>query len=146
MLAGFIQIIFGGLGLGVLSRLIPYSVQTGFVNAMSMVIFFAQFTSFKVKPILEAPLFARKMIEVGYSTTAFDNDTPWESKSVIVVLVFEAIIAYMICYFLPKLTSKASNVSVAILSVAVIEWIIVRQVGYLSPLKGDYVNITKSIL
>ncbi|WP_226573874.1 SulP family inorganic anion transporter [Mangrovibacter yixingensis] len=42
ILAGVIQIVFGALGLARMMRYIPRSVMTGFVNALGILIFFAQ--------------------------------------------------------------------------------------------------------
>lgn len=144
-LAGTMQFVFGSLSLGMICRLIPHSVMAGFINAMAMVTFFAQFQSFKIEPAVIDSESARNLMDVGYSTAAFDDETPWASKSVIVVMFFEASIALLICYLLPKWTSKASSLSVAILTVAVFEWIIVRQIGFASPIISDYENITDSI-
>ncbi len=42
VMAGMIQILFGALGMARLMRFIPQSVMTGFVNALGILIFFAQ--------------------------------------------------------------------------------------------------------
>ncbi|WP_110931329.1 SulP family inorganic anion transporter [Paenibacillus bouchesdurhonensis] len=46
ILAGMIQIIFGMLRLGKLISFLPHSVMVGFVNALAILIFMAQFTYF----------------------------------------------------------------------------------------------------
>lgn len=43
VLAGLIQILFGVTGMARLMRFIPTAVMTGFVNALGILIFFAQF-------------------------------------------------------------------------------------------------------
>lgn len=47
MLCGLIQIVVGSLRLGMLIRIVPHSVMLGFVNGLAIVIFMAQFGSFK---------------------------------------------------------------------------------------------------
>lgn len=46
LMAGVIQILFGVLGMARLMRFIPQSVMTGFVNALGILIFFAQVPHF----------------------------------------------------------------------------------------------------
>lgn len=46
VMAGLIQILFGALGMARLMRFIPQSVMTGFVNALGILIFFAQVPHF----------------------------------------------------------------------------------------------------
>lgn len=47
MLCGLIQIMVGGLRLGMRIRIVPHPVMLGFVNGLAIVIFMAQFGSFK---------------------------------------------------------------------------------------------------
>ena len=58
MLAGLIQIAFGVLGLARLTRFIPRSVMIGFVNALGLLIFFAQVPHLLNVPWVVYPLFA----------------------------------------------------------------------------------------
>lgn len=51
LLAGVIQILFGVLGMARLMRFIHGAVMTGFVNALGILIFFAQVPHFWVKPV-----------------------------------------------------------------------------------------------
>ena len=48
VLCGLMQVLVGVLRLGKLIRLVPHSVMLGFVNGLAIVIFMAQFGSFKV--------------------------------------------------------------------------------------------------
>jgi len=57
VLAGFIQIAFGLLGLSRLTRFIPRSVMIGFVNSLGLLIFFAQVPHILHVPWLVYPLF-----------------------------------------------------------------------------------------
>ena len=58
VLAGLIQIVFGVLGLARLTRFIPRSVMIGFVNALGLLIFFAQVPHLLNVPWVVYPLFA----------------------------------------------------------------------------------------
>lgn len=58
LLAGIVQIAFGALGLARLARFIPRSVMLGFVNALGILIFFAQVPHLIDVPWLVYPLFA----------------------------------------------------------------------------------------
>jgi SulP family sulfate permease len=58
ILAGLIQIAFGMLGLARLTRFIPRSVMIGFVNALGLLIFFAQVPHILNVPWIVYPLFA----------------------------------------------------------------------------------------
>jgi sulfate permease, SulP family len=58
ILAGLIQIVFGMLGLARLTRFIPRSVMIGFVNALGLLIFFAQVPHILNVPWVVYPLFA----------------------------------------------------------------------------------------
>lgn len=58
LLAGLVQIAFGAFGLARLTRFIPRSVMIGFVNALGILIFFAQVPHIVNVPWLVYPLFA----------------------------------------------------------------------------------------
>ncbi|MBF4178306.1 SulP family inorganic anion transporter [Lelliottia nimipressuralis] len=64
ILAGFIQILFGVLGMARLMRFIPQSVMTGFVNALGILIFFAQVPHFWTKSPLIVGLFVLTLLIV----------------------------------------------------------------------------------
>lgn len=64
VLAGVIQIAFGALGMARLMRFIPQAVMTGFVNALGMLIFFAQVPHFWSHNPLILALFATTMLIV----------------------------------------------------------------------------------
>ena len=64
LLAGVIQILFGVLGMARLMRFIPQSVMTGFVNALGILIFFAQVPHFWSKEPLIIGLFALTLLIV----------------------------------------------------------------------------------
>lgn len=63
-LAGIIQILFGVLGMARLMRFIPQAVMTGFVNALGILIFFAQVPHFWQKSPLIWGLFVLTLLIV----------------------------------------------------------------------------------
>ncbi len=64
LLAGLIQILFGALGMARLMRFIPQSVMTGFVNALGILIFFAQVPHFWSRSPLIVGLFVLTLLIV----------------------------------------------------------------------------------
>ncbi|USR61355.1 SulP family inorganic anion transporter [Lelliottia amnigena] len=64
ILAGIIQILFGVLGMARLMRFIPQPVMTGFVNALGVLIFFAQVPHFWTKSPLIVGLFVLTLLIV----------------------------------------------------------------------------------
>ncbi|MBT0604797.1 SulP family inorganic anion transporter, partial [Klebsiella quasipneumoniae] len=59
-----IQILFGALGMARLMRFIPQSVMTGFVNALGILIFFAQVPHFWSRSPLIVGLFVLTLLIV----------------------------------------------------------------------------------
>lgn len=64
LLAGMIQILFGLSGMARLMRFIPHAVMTGFVNALGILIFFAQIPHFWSKDPLILALFILTLLMV----------------------------------------------------------------------------------
>ncbi len=64
LLAGMIQILFGLSGMARLMRFIPHAVMTGFVNALGILIFFAQIPHFWSKDPLILALFILTLLIV----------------------------------------------------------------------------------
>ncbi len=64
LLAGLIQILFGLSGMARLMRFIPHSVMTGFVNALGILIFFAQVPHFWSREPLILGLFGLTLLIV----------------------------------------------------------------------------------
>lgn len=64
LLAGLIQIVFGLTGMARLMRFIPHSVMTGFVNALGILIFFAQVPHFSSREPLILGLFGLTLLIV----------------------------------------------------------------------------------
>ncbi|EMM6760311.1 SulP family inorganic anion transporter [Pluralibacter gergoviae] len=67
VLAGIIQIAFGALGMARLMRFIPQAVMTGFVNALGILIFFAQVPHFWSRSPLILGLFAATLLIVLFA-------------------------------------------------------------------------------
>ena len=88
ILMGIIQVLFGLFKLGKFARIIPHPVMLGFVNGLAIVIFKAQFSSFK-----------------GV-----------EGINLVVMLVLIAL-TMAIIHFLPKLTKAVPSSLVAIIAV-----------------------------
>lgn len=89
ILAGILQILAGVLRLGKFIRLVPHSVMFGFVNGLAIVIFMAQFDSFK---ITEKDVFGNDRIETistdklynindNYATNSSTNDLVFNVKN-----------------------------------------------------------------
>lgn len=64
LMAGIIQILFGVFGMARLMRFIPQSVMTGFVNALGLLIFFAQVPHFWSRSPLIVGLFVLTLLIV----------------------------------------------------------------------------------
>ncbi|WP_313112186.1 SulP family inorganic anion transporter [Pseudescherichia sp.] len=64
LLAGVIQIVFGLTGMARLMRFIPHTVMTGFVNALGILIFFAQVPHFWTRDPLILGLFVLTLLIV----------------------------------------------------------------------------------
>lgn len=64
LLAGVIQIVFGLTGMARLMRFIPHTVMTGFVNALGILIFFAQVPHFWTRDPLILGLFILTLLIV----------------------------------------------------------------------------------
>jgi Sulfate permease and related transporters (MFS superfamily) len=64
MMAGVIQILFGALGMARLMRFVPQPVMTGFVNALGILIFFAQVPHFWSRSPLILGLFVLTLLIV----------------------------------------------------------------------------------
>ncbi|MGL4725449.1 MAG: SulP family inorganic anion transporter [Scandinavium sp.] len=67
VMAGIIQILFGVMGMARLMRFIPQAVMTGFVNALGILIFFAQVPHFWSKNPLVLALFAATLVIVLFA-------------------------------------------------------------------------------
>lgn len=89
VLAGLIQILFGVAGMARLMRFIPTAVMTGFVNALGILIFFAQVPHFWTKSPLIWGLFILTLLIVLW-VPRFIKSIPAPLIAIILLTVFTA--------------------------------------------------------
>lgn len=99
IMAGIIQIIAGLLRLGKFIRLVPHSVMFGFVNGLAIVIFLAQFESFKI---------------------GMGDDAVWMKGTQLWMMIGLTLLTMLIIWGLPKLTKAVPSSLVAIIVVTAI--------------------------
>jgi SulP family sulfate permease len=128
MLAGLIQILFGCLRLGLLVRMIPHPVMVGFCNGLGIVIGVAQFNIFKVRPELQEE--RRNLLELGGFAAPFTNGWDWVEPTMAGWMVFHIIIALLTYAYFPKLTKAIPASLAAIIMTTIVEWALVRPIGY----------------
>ena len=87
ILAGLIQILFGVLGMARLMRFIPQSVMTGFVNALGILIFFAQVPHFWTKSPLIVGLFVLTLLIVLWAPRVIKS-VPSPLIAIVVLTLF----------------------------------------------------------
>ncbi|EIX7371942.1 SulP family inorganic anion transporter [Citrobacter freundii] len=90
VLAGMIQILFGVLGMARLMRFIPTAVMTGFVNALGILIFFAQVPHFWGKSPLIWGLFVLTLLIVLW-VPRFIKAIPAPLIAIVLLTVFTVI-------------------------------------------------------
>ena len=95
ILAGLIQIIIGLLKLGKFIRLVPHPAMFGFVNGLAIVIFMAQFESFKI-------------------------DGEWISGNTLLLMLGLITLTMIIIWGLPKISKAIPSSLVAIIVVSAI--------------------------
>ncbi len=100
VMAGIIQIIVGLLRLGKFIRLVPQSVMYGFVNGLAIVIFMAQFDSFK--------------------TRGSDGMMHWMQGTQLLTMIGLVLLTMLIIWGLPKVTKAIPSSLAAILVVSLI--------------------------
>ncbi len=146
MFGGFLQILFGLMGLGALMRFVPYTVVQGFSNAMALIILAAQFRYGKVAPdqsFRNEFSYNRELVEVGHSWShIIDSERGWNTGASLIILGIHATIAFFICLILPKLTRVIPSSFVAIFVCTFVEHVLVRLPSpYESALIADYVIV-----
>lgn len=99
VMAGILQIIAGVLRLGKFIRLVPHSVMFGFVNGLAIVIFLAQFESFKI---------------------GMGDDAVWMQGTQLWMMIGLTLLTMLIIWGLPKLTKAVPSSLVAIIIVTAI--------------------------
>ncbi|EAO2686589.1 SulP family inorganic anion transporter [Salmonella enterica] len=89
VMAGVIQILFGVLGMARLMRFIPTAVMTGFVNALGILIFFAQVPHFWSKSPLIWGLFVLTLLIVLWAPRVIKG-VPAPLIAIVLLTVFTA--------------------------------------------------------
>ncbi|MGM0509207.1 MAG: SulP family inorganic anion transporter [Fusobacteriota bacterium] len=105
ILMGIIQVLLGVFKLGKYTRIIPYSVMLGFLNGLSIVMFLAQWSQFKVR-------------SNGVETWLPHLD-------LFIMLSFVGVTMLIIHYF-PKLTKAVPSSLVAIITLTIISVILTK--------------------
>ena len=145
MFAGFLQVIFGMMGLGAFMRFVPFPVVQGFSNAMAMYIIAAQFRFGKVAPdqTFLAEFSARRLVEPGHSWAHLtDENTAWHTGSSLIILGCHAFVAFVICLFLPRITRVVPSAFVALVVCTFTEHLFIRQpTDFRSATIEDYVIV-----
>ena len=119
VLMGILQLIFGGLKLGKLIRLVPHPVIFGFVNGLAIVIFMAQFSQFK--------------------TTSASGALVWISGEPLITMIALIVLTMSIIHFLPKLTKAvpATLTSIVVVSLLAIFFNLnTKSVGDIASISG----------
>lgn len=100
IMAGLIQILAGVFRLGKFIRLVPHSVMFGFVNGLAIVIFLAQFDSFKVKDV--------------------NGVLQWMQGGQLIEMIGLTLLTMLIIWLLPKVTKAIPSSLAAIIVVSAI--------------------------
>jgi len=151
MFAGFLQLLFGLLGLGALIRFVPHTVVQGFANAMALIILAAQFRYGKVTPdqsFLSEYSYTRNLVDMGQSWNhIIDGERGWNNDSSLVVMAIHVAVAFLICLILPRFTRIVPSSFVAIVVCTFAEHVLVRiPSGYESSTIQDYVLVNTPTL
>lgn len=139
MLAGIIQMIFGFLKLGVVVRMIPHPVMVGFCNGLGIVIGVAQFNIFKIRPVAEDD--GRRMMEIGGAFAPFTNGWEWVDATMGGWMTFHIVIALLTYAYFPKLTKAIPASLAAIIMTTILEWALVRPIGYQTNTVKDLASV-----
>ena len=111
ILMGIIQILVGYFKLAKFIRLVPQPVVYGFLNGLAIIIFLSQFNQFK--------------------TAA----GAWLSGTLLIIMLILVGISAAIMYFLPRFTNKVPSGLVAIVVVAVINFVFISTQNHFSRLR-----------
>jgi len=138
MLAGILQMAFGALGGGALVRMIPHPVMVGFVNGLGLVIGLAQFNSFKaltkddedtaIRHLTVDAVFGRRLS--GGAFAPFTNGEAWVDGTTGAWMAVHVIVAIAVTLGLPRLTKAFPSALAGILSPTIVEWALVRPLGF----------------
>lgn len=107
VLMGIIQILLGVFKLGKYTRIIPHSVMLGFLNGLSIVIFLAQWSQFKID---------KTVVVDGVETI----QKVWLPSLDLGIMIFFVILTMFIIHFFPKVSKKLPSSLVAIILMTII--------------------------
>jgi MFS superfamily sulfate permease-like transporter len=168
ILCGFCQVLFGALRLGKYLRLLPTGITIGMVNGLCVLLMALQLRYFKLYPTAQASYAETNStsaaeVEDNYfeptryleSITFSDNiaedtlnqpwayflgyDLPWDtSKSQVIIVSVEAIVAMLICHFFPKFIAIVPSSLLAILLLTGVNSIIPADSVWVAPTVSDY--------
>ena len=146
MFAGFLQVAFGVLGLGALMRFVPHSVIQGFCNAISVYTVLAQFRFCKISP--EEGGNVRRLVEFGHSWNHIaDYGSAWIDGSALLIFGVHALVAFLICIGLPKITRAVPSSFIALLFCLIMnQFFEMLPSKYASPTVSDFTTIKLSTM
>lgn len=107
VLMGIIQILLGVFKLGKYTRIIPHSVMLGFLNGLSIVIFLAQWSQFKID---------KTVVVDGVETI----QKVWLPSLDLGIMIFFVILTMFIIHYFPKVSKKLPSSLVAIILMTII--------------------------
>lgn len=113
VLMGIIQILIGVLRLGKYARIIPYPVMLGFLNGLSILIFFSQWDLFKTNQITTV-----NGSEVVQSS--------WLPGPQIAIMLGFVLFTMLTIHFVPKLTKAVPSSLIAIIVMTIIAVVLGR--------------------
>ena len=140
ILSGLLQVAFSTLKIGQYLRIMPPAITIGLLNAMCLLLYSLQLRYFKDVPM------------GGTSTQDEDNlnmpwayyygyDLPWtNSFSQVIVIIVEALVALLICFFLPRFVTVVPNTLVALVVLTGANIGITMSTDWNAPTIGDYCN------
>ncbi len=120
VLMGIIQVAVGAFKQGRLIRMVPYPVMLGFVNGLAIVIFLAQFESFKIRD------------EEGHEK--------WLAGGDLAVMLGLIAITMAVIYLIPKVTTKFPSALAGIVvvsAIVILGGVQTTTVGDLSSISGS---------
>jgi len=146
MFGGFLQVVWGLMGLGALMRFVPYTVVQGFANAMALIIFAAQFRYGKVsadQAFHAEYSYSRNLVDLGHSWAhIIDSESSWITGSSLLILGCHALLALVICFVMPRFTRIIPSSFVAVVVCTFVEHVLIRLPSdYQSATINDYVIV-----
>ncbi|KAL7548560.1 hypothetical protein ACHAWF_011846 [Thalassiosira exigua] len=143
--AGVLQCVSAGFGLGKLVSTFPAPMVVGMVNALAILVLLLQCRYAKEFPQTNSWFDVEgtaPAAEVSFRPPVmayFGEGLPWISPTMPLGIFYaEAIGAFLICMFLPKLTTFLPATLVSVLVIVAAEFGLARQLGVQTPLIGDY--------